>query len=109
MTKIDRQHRVVNVGLLRRDESDLTQTETILCRSLSSVGVTYIRLDSVDSEHHARLCKDHSIDFVILPRAEPIPTQAMKDGVKHLTVMGDGWNPRLLTEVNPTFESILVE
>lgn len=93
----------VLVLLLRRHEHELTPDEKFpIVSAFSGEGVRFQRIDPIDYEHHASICRGLNPAAIILPCERPIPSKAMEEGFPHLTVV-DGKVMRLLP-LAPQFE-----
>jgi hypothetical protein len=74
----------VRIGVLRHE---VTQVERhTVQRAYPGQPLTFVRIDSANSIHHDDLCREHNVELVILPSEKPIPTDAMKRGIPHITI-----------------------
>lgn len=81
--------KTTRVVILRRDTLDANELEALL-RKCPKRRFQFIRTDPADYKEHDELCIKLRADFVFLPREHPIPTDAMKRGVPHLSLTPNG-------------------
>lgn len=94
---------MAKVLVMRRGISDLKQEEVDAIRAaLGGKPIDFITIFSPNHIEHAVICRAHRPDLILLPLETPIPTTAMAEGFRHVTMI-DGRLHRL-KEIKAVFE-----
>ncbi len=94
--------------VLRREASQLSPEELAALQSAFPGEVLeFIRIDPANHTEHASMCSQYGVTHergcVYLPEL-PIPSTAMKQGVRHITATPSG--VKELVSVNPIFKDL---
>lgn len=90
--------------MLRHDEDELSATVEDIQSKLTEKGIVgkFVRVDPSTASEMDTQCKEQNVWDVLLPMEVPIPTLAMKRGVRFI-VRINGKLMRLV-DINPVFE-----
>lgn len=96
----------VTILLLRRDSLPAEEMEA-LGQKFPGADIRLERIDPPDCIAHARMCENYPGAFVYLPGERPLPSLAMKWGVRHITfVPGEGLQ-ELVEIPRPVFKPLV--